>query len=555
MATTSTALTAQELFGEVNRDTRGRAKTINFAILYGISRWGLAGRLAITADEAQAMIDRYFERFPGINNYIAHTIAMVRETQFTTTLFGRKTWFTNINSKIQHERQGAERAAINAPIQGTSADIIKRAMSRMPGALRDAGLHDVRMLLQVHDELVFELPESAVEAATPVIREVMATARGAVGGAWMCRWGSRSARAKPGAARISGEPLPVADDDIAQLARGGRTSFFGFVLRLAARLPFLFIAGRWYGADALGRFAYAVIVVEFAAQLATFGLKRGLAQQLSTSERDPVCDIWDALLVGFVGAAVAAAILIAFPVAMFPNSEVNGMDRLLPLTVFGWVGSDIALAALAYRGNVGATVRARAVWEPWVISGAAFALAWYSLRDGLIIAYVLSMAAALVASIVPLLREYGSPRGWRPQYARAAELARSNWPLAGADACEWGSRRLDIAILGLMFSPALVGIYYVAQQVASLPQKLKTTFDPILGPVITQKLAEDDKAAVARQVRQVGFLDHRRTARCRAGAGYPRRGGDGPGRTRLSSAVPRRWPSCSPPRPWRRRPW
>jgi DNA polymerase I len=170
------SLTAQELFGEVNRDTRGRAKTINFAILYGISRWGLAGRLAITADEAQAMIDRYFERFPGINNYIAHTIANVRETQFTTTLFGRKTWFTNINSKVQHERQGAERAAINAPIQGTSADIIKRAMSRMPGALREAGLHDVRMLLQVHDELVFELPESAVEAATPVIREVMATA-------------------------------------------------------------------------------------------------------------------------------------------------------------------------------------------------------------------------------------------------------------------------------------------------------------------------------------------------------------------------------------------
>ena len=170
------SLTAQELFGEVNRDTRGRAKTINFAILYGISRWGLAGRLAITADEAQAMIDRYFERFPGINNYIAHTTAMVRDTQFTTTLFGRKTWFTNINSKIQHERQGAERAAINAPIQGTSADIIKRAMSRMPGTLRDAGLHDVRMLLQVHDELVFELPESAVEAATPLIREVMATA-------------------------------------------------------------------------------------------------------------------------------------------------------------------------------------------------------------------------------------------------------------------------------------------------------------------------------------------------------------------------------------------
>jgi DNA polymerase I len=169
-------LTAQELFGEVNRDTRGRAKTINFAILYGISRWGLAGRLDVTADEAQAMIDRYFERFPGINRYIAETLTQVRERGFTETLFGRKTHFPRIKSKVQHERQGAERAAINAPIQGSSADIIKRAMVRMEPALAEAGLHDVRMLLQVHDELVFELPQGDVDAAKPVIERVMATA-------------------------------------------------------------------------------------------------------------------------------------------------------------------------------------------------------------------------------------------------------------------------------------------------------------------------------------------------------------------------------------------
>jgi DNA polymerase-1 len=170
------SLTAQELFGEVNRDTRGRAKTINFAILYGISRWGLAGRLDVTADEAQAMIDRYFERFPGINRYIAETLEEVRARGFTTTLFGRKTHFPRIRSKVQHERQGAERAAINAPIQGTSADIIKRAMVRMAPALADAGLGGVRMLLQVHDELVFELPQDDVAAARPVIERVMATA-------------------------------------------------------------------------------------------------------------------------------------------------------------------------------------------------------------------------------------------------------------------------------------------------------------------------------------------------------------------------------------------
>ncbi|WP_277981204.1 DNA polymerase I [Sphingomonas phyllosphaerae] len=170
------SLTAQELFGEVTRDTRASAKTINFAILYGISRWGLAGRLDISADEAQSMIDRYFERFPGINRYIAETLTQVRERGYTTTLFGRKTHFPRIRSKVQHERQGAERAAINAPIQGTSADIIKRAMARMEPALAAAGLGHVRMLLQVHDELVFELPEGDVDAARPVIERVMATA-------------------------------------------------------------------------------------------------------------------------------------------------------------------------------------------------------------------------------------------------------------------------------------------------------------------------------------------------------------------------------------------
>jgi DNA polymerase-1 len=169
-------LTAQELFGEVNRDTRASAKTINFAILYGISRWGLAGRLGVTADEAQAIIDRYFERFPGIRDYIHETLTRARETGFTTTLFGRKTHFPSLKSKVQHERQGAERAAVNAPIQGTSADIIKRAMNRMCPALERKGLGSVRMLMQVHDELVFEAPEGEVDGASAVIREVMASA-------------------------------------------------------------------------------------------------------------------------------------------------------------------------------------------------------------------------------------------------------------------------------------------------------------------------------------------------------------------------------------------
>ncbi|MET0180703.1 MAG: DNA polymerase, partial [Novosphingobium sp.] len=170
------ARTAHEMFGTVDRDTRGRAKTINFAILYGISRWGLAGRLGVTPDEAQAMIDRYFERFPGIQRYIVATLESVRERGYSQTLFGRKTWFPRIGSRNPNERAGSERAAINAPIQGASADIIKRAMVRMGPALAAEGLGAVRMLLQVHDELVFELPEDLVPAAAPVIRRVMAEA-------------------------------------------------------------------------------------------------------------------------------------------------------------------------------------------------------------------------------------------------------------------------------------------------------------------------------------------------------------------------------------------
>jgi DNA polymerase-1 len=170
------ARTAQEMFGSVDRDTRGRAKTINFAILYGISRWGLAGRLGTTPEEAQAMIDRYFERFPGIQRYIVQTLEQVRERGYSETLFGRKTWFPRINSRQQAERQGSERAAINAPIQGTSADIIKRAMARMGPALKTAGLPRVRMLLQVHDELVFELPQAEVEPASALISRVMSEA-------------------------------------------------------------------------------------------------------------------------------------------------------------------------------------------------------------------------------------------------------------------------------------------------------------------------------------------------------------------------------------------
>lgn len=167
------ALTAREVFGHVDRDTRARAKTINFSIIYGISAFGLAQRLGIDRGEAARYIELYFSRFPGIRNYMAQTIAFAREHGFVTTLLGRKCHAPLITAKNQAERAFAERAAINARVQGTAADIIKRAMVQMPAALAAAGLPGTRMLLQVHDELVFEVPAAEREAVQPVIRAVM----------------------------------------------------------------------------------------------------------------------------------------------------------------------------------------------------------------------------------------------------------------------------------------------------------------------------------------------------------------------------------------------
>jgi O-antigen/teichoic acid export membrane protein len=294
-------------------------------------------------------------------------------------------------------------------------------------------------------------------------------------------------------------------DDIAALAKGGRTNLIGFMLRLAARLPFLFVAGRLYGAAVLGRFAYAVLVVEFAAQLATMGLKRGLAQQLARDSRSQTHVVADGMLICLIGCAALTALLILFPEAMFPNSGLNGLDRLFPLIIFAVALADVALAACAYQYNIAATVRARSIIEPWTISIASLGFYFYSQRDGLILAYVTAMVAAFIASILPLISHYGLPRGWRPHAGRLSLMARRNLPLAAADAIEWGTRRLDLAILGLFVTPYVVGIYYVAQNVASLPQKLKTSFEPILGPVITRNVATGNLEAIARQVAQVGF--------------------------------------------------
>ncbi len=293
--------------------------------------------------------------------------------------------------------------------------------------------------------------------------------------------------------------------DIDALAKGGRTNIAGFALRLLARIPFLFIAGRFYGPDLVGRFAIAVVVVELAALLATLGMKRGLAQALARADRPHAHVVWDALALALVASLIASAVLWMFPQLLYPNSPITGLDHWLALIVVAIAWSDLSLAALAYRLNVKAAVTARAVVEPWTISIAAYVFSFFTIRDGLVLSYVASMTAALIASMVPFLRSYGLPRGWSPRLRELARLARVNAPLAGADALEWGSRNVDRFILGLLFAPSVVGIYYMAQQVASLPQKLKTSFDPVLGPVITRALADDDRPAIASQVRQVAF--------------------------------------------------
>jgi len=170
------ALTASEIFSvpvkNMPAEVRRRAKAINFGIVYGISAFGLANQLGIARGEADDYIKKYFQRFPGIRDYMESTKEFAREHGYVETLFGRRVHIREIKSTVPGMRGGAERAAINAPIQGTAADIIRRAMVRVPGALAAKKLK-ARMLLQVHDELIFEAPDSEIEKTEALVKSVM----------------------------------------------------------------------------------------------------------------------------------------------------------------------------------------------------------------------------------------------------------------------------------------------------------------------------------------------------------------------------------------------
>ena len=170
------AITAAKIFGidpsEVTADQRRIAKTANFGIMYGISAFGLSQRLKMSRAEAKKIIDDYFTNFPAISSYINDTIAAARETGYVETIFGRRRYLPDINSRNATVRSLAERNAINAPIQGTSADIIKLAMINVSRRLDAEGMKS-RMVLQIHDELMFDAVPEEVEHLKKIVTEEM----------------------------------------------------------------------------------------------------------------------------------------------------------------------------------------------------------------------------------------------------------------------------------------------------------------------------------------------------------------------------------------------
>jgi DNA polymerase-1 len=171
--------TAAEVFGvepdKVSKEQRRKAKAINFGLIYGMSAFGLARQLDIGRNEAQQYVDRYFERYPGVKNYMDATRETAHEQGYVETVFGRRLYLPEINSRNGMRRQYAERTAINAPMQGTAADIIKRAMIELDRVLVDTRL-DVNMIMQVHDELVFEVKDDQLETAVDIIKNAMVSA-------------------------------------------------------------------------------------------------------------------------------------------------------------------------------------------------------------------------------------------------------------------------------------------------------------------------------------------------------------------------------------------
>ncbi len=311
----------------------------------------------------------------------------------------------------------------------------------------------------------------------------------------------------------SPETLPhdKGGDDMATLAKGGRTNTLGFILRLLGGLPFLFVGFRFYGVDEMGRFAAAFVVIEIFALICSLGEKRGLAQRLTEGVEDqedtPANLVFDALLVSLLFSGLACLLLITFPVIIFPSGTNSEFDMWMIAAIPAFALTEILLAAQAYKYDIATTVRARAVVEPWtksiLVAGLFFVPALAS--GGIALAFLTAIYAALVTALYSFLKTYGLPKGWRPRPRYLTKMTSRAVPLIGADVIERGTRLLDVFLLGQFTSAGTVGIYWFAKEVVSLPQKLKTSFEPILAPVITKNLKTGNMEAIAFQVQQVGF--------------------------------------------------
>ena len=302
---------------------------------------------------------------------------------------------------------------------------------------------------------------------------------------------------------------------MATLAKGGRTNTLGFVVRLLGGLPFLFVGYRLYGVEEMGRFAIAFVVVEILALVCALGEKRGLAQRLAEGAEDDgpeaarrkVNLVFDGLLASLAISLVVCAVLLVFPVIIFPNGLNSSWDMWMIAAIPAFALTEILLAAQAYRYDIATTVRARALVEPWTKSILVTALFFVPGvgEGGIALAFLGAIYAALLTAAWSFFRTYGRPVGWRPRPRYLGKMSLRALPLVGADVIERGTRLLDVWLLGQSTSADTVGIYWFAKEVVSLPQKLKSSFEPILSPVITKNLKIGNMTAIASQVRQVGF--------------------------------------------------
>jgi O-antigen/teichoic acid export membrane protein len=321
---------------------------------------------------------------------------------------------------------------------------------------------------------------------------------------------------------MSKQPASSASDDLQTLAKGGRTNTMGFVVRLLGNAPFLFIGYRLYGVEEMGRFAFAFVVIEIIALICALGEKRGLAQRLTEgvttegpeSEKLKTNLVFDGMSTSLVLSSVIAIILLIFPSVLFPNGMNGPVDLIMIAAIPAFALTEILLAAQAYKYDIATTVRARAIVEPWtksILAGACFYLPYLFadmpwLREGgLAIAFTLAIYAGLATAAWSFLRTYGLPVGWRPDRRYMLDMGWRALPLVGADVIERGTRLIDLILLGIFTTEVAVGIYFFAKEIASLPQKLKSSFEPILSPVITKNLKNKNYAAIAAQIRQVGF--------------------------------------------------